>query len=100
MSPSAHAKEEGSQDPVPVSIGGSYTIRVSHIVLSHTYDNPFIVTPRSSGHLCWLQNLCQALEHRCVRTRRTTRRDSFYPRQSEQSISTSQWHIPWILFYS
>lgn len=36
MSPSAHAKEEGSQDPVPVSAGGSYTIRVSHIVLSHT----------------------------------------------------------------
>ena len=35
MSPSAHAKEEGSQDPAPVSPGGSYTIRVSHIVLSH-----------------------------------------------------------------
>ena len=36
MSPSAPLKEEGSQDPVPVSAGGTYTIRVSHIVLSHT----------------------------------------------------------------
>jgi hypothetical protein len=36
MSPSTHAKEEGSQDPAPVSAGGSYTIRVSRSVLSHT----------------------------------------------------------------
>src|SRR6267154_5106944 len=36
MSPSTPSKEEGSQDPVPVSAGGTYTIRVSHIVLSHT----------------------------------------------------------------
>lgn len=35
MSPSTPSKEEGSQDPVPVSAGGTYTIRVSHIVLSH-----------------------------------------------------------------
>ncbi|KAH8995688.1 acyl-CoA N-acyltransferase [Lactarius akahatsu] len=27
MSPSTHAKEEGSQDPAPVSAGGTYTIR-------------------------------------------------------------------------
>lgn len=76
MSPSAQAKEEGPQDPVPVSAGGSYTIRVSHIVLSHT--TTFIMTPRSSGHLCWLQDLCQTLEYRCFRARRTTCRDSLY----------------------
>jgi hypothetical protein len=61
MSPSAHAKEEGSQDPVPVSAGGSYTIRVSHLVLSHMTTLHRGSTP-SSGHLCWLQDLCQALE--------------------------------------
>ena len=36
MSPTTHAKDEGSQDPAPVSAGGTYTIRVSCVVLSHT----------------------------------------------------------------
>ena len=72
MSPSAHAKEEGSQDPAPVSVGGSYTIRVSHIVLSHTTT---LITPRAPpvpGHLCWLQDLRQTLEYRRLGTRGTT----------------------------
>ena len=64
MSPSAHAKEEGSQDPAPVSAGGTYTIRVSHIVLSHMEASPHN-SPRLplAGYLSWLQDLRQALEY-------------------------------------
>src|SRR6266404_2911470 len=94
MSPSAPLKEEGSQDPVPVSAGGTYTIRVSHIVLSHTTTPHSLRLDALSGHLCWLQDLCQALEYRCFRARRTTCRDSFYSRQIEQPVSP-----PSTLFY-
>ena len=50
-------------------------------------QTPHCDSTRSSGHLCWLQDLCQALEYRCFRARNTTCRDSFYSRQIKQPVS-------------